>query len=54
MGDIILSIDGKEAKTPQQIKEIVDKADLKKGIRIKIRNQDGEKIRIVQKDPTLK
>jgi len=51
-GDIILSIDGKEVKTPQQVKEIVDKADLKKGIRIKIRNQDGEKIRIVQKDPT--
>ena len=53
-GDIILSIDGKEVKTPQQIKDIVDKADLKKGIRIKIRNQDGEKIRIVQKDPINK
>ncbi|MCP4708381.1 MAG: PDZ domain-containing protein, partial [Planctomycetes bacterium] len=54
VGDIILSIDGKEVKTPKQIKDIVEKADLKKGIRIKIRNKDGEKIRIVQKDPTLK
>ena len=52
-GDIILSIDEKEIKTPQQVKEIVDKADLTKGIRIKIRNQDGEMIRMVQKDPTL-
>ena len=52
-GDIIISVDDQEIKTTEQLVEIIKKADLKKGIRMKILNRQGTRICIIQKDPIL-
>ena len=50
-GDIIISVEGVPIKSPEQLVEIVKKADLKKGIRVTIQNKEGRKICIIRSDP---
>lgn len=53
VGDIVVSVNGRPVRTVRQLKAIIDQADPSKGdIELKIRNRQGEQIRII-KDPAV-
>ena len=50
VGDIILEVDGKKVATTKELKEIISGADLEnEGVKMKIRNQKGTRIRIIKR-----
>ncbi len=48
-GDIILEVDGKQISSTKELKEIIAAADLDKGVKMKIRNQQGTRTRIIKR-----
>ena len=49
-GDIILEVDGKKVRSTKDLKEIISGADLEnEGVKMKIRNQKGTRMRIIKR-----
>jgi serine protease Do len=50
VGDIILEVDGKKVGSTKELKEIISGADLENdGVKMKIRNSKGTKIRVIKR-----